>query len=140
MKKILAGILISIMLFTIIGYASETRDLELFSKNELDNTLLNVVNSMVHSDATYINNNQDLFTIDAYYDIIDCISKEVVQDGNIGSVSIEFTYPENSSTGDSVVMLNTKIRKHETQNQLVYMFEFHINSEGKIYGFNIWAY
>lgn len=59
--------------------------------------------------------------------------------GKLENVVVDFTYPENSSTGDTVVMVNAKVNYDNYYTKL-YLFEYHVNASGKIYGYNVWVY
>lgn len=52
--------------------------------------------------------------------------------------SIEFINADNSSTEDTVIMANAKLY-YKDYNKL-YLFEFHMNESGSIYGYNIWQW
>lgn len=52
--------------------------------------------------------------------------------------SVEFINADNSSTEDTVIMANVKLY-YKDYNKL-YLFEFHMNEGGSIYGYNIWQW
>ena len=80
-----------------------------------------------------------LFTDQAYsaYGVI-CQNGYIDKPSAVSNLAIDFTYPENSSTGDTVIMANAKM--NYSGYKLLYLYEFHVNSDGKIYGVNVWEY
>lgn len=80
----------------------------------------------------------DYFTEGTMYDMIDLLKSDKFSTGRISEINVDFTYPENSTTKDSVVMCDLLINRDG--NTLCYLVEFHLNKDGKIYGFNIWHY
>lgn len=52
---------------------------------------------------------------------------------------IDYTTPSYTSTGDTTIMVNIKAYNSDNTNTL-YLFEFHINENSQIYGYQVWAY
>lgn len=147
MKKTIYYVLCLILtIFSIenIIYASEqyneTINLEQMHKNDCDKTIINIVNAIVNNDTQYIYDNSEMFETNCLYKLDETIRNYKVEGNKLSNIVIDFTYPENSSTGDSVIMVNTLIWKADKSYNLAYLFEFHINKDGKIYGYNIWVY
>ena len=59
---------------------------------------------------------------------------------NIIGYAVDYVAPEDSSTGDTVYFVNMKFKVYEKSFNVVKTFEFHINSDGKIYGINVWQF
>ena len=78
------------------------------------------------------------FEAQAYNSVQKFIDRQSINGSALDSLT-EVTKPNNSSTGDTVIMANYKIDIGNGYN-VVYLFEFHVNSNGKIYGFNAWEY
>lgn len=86
---------------------------------------------------------KDLATPEARQRINEFIKNNKINEKSYGKLvdtTLDFTYPEDSSTGDTVVMINAKIEYLNGKYNKLYLFEYHINAEGKIYGFNAWVY
>lgn len=66
-------------------------------------------------------------------------STDISTDSIIG-YTVDYVAPENSSTGDTVYFVNMKFKVYEKSFNIVKTFEFHINSDGKIYGINVWQF
>lgn len=66
-------------------------------------------------------------------------STDISTDSIIG-YTVDYVAPENSSTGDTVYFVNMKFKVYEKSFNVVKTFEFHINSDGKIYGINVWQF
>lgn len=145
MKKTIYSIALTIVLLvsTISVYANDTStevvysNLEEMSNNEIDKACESIVKSVLGNDKSHMSKYVNCFTNEALTKIYTFVVNNEIS-GNIQSIVVDWIYPKYSSTSDSVMMLNAKIRQ-ETYNNL-YMFEFHINSEGKIYDYNVWAY
>lgn len=53
--------------------------------------------------------------------------------------AVDIVEPKDSSTGDTVIMANYKVNYSDMKN-ILFCMELHVNRDGKIYGYNIWAY
>ena len=60
------------------------------------------------------------------------------KDSNMVDRAIYYVNQSNSSTKDTVIVVDCKT-ECERGNHM-YLVEFHINREGKIYGYNVWQY
>ena len=60
--------------------------------------------------------------------------------GIISEKAIDIVTPQDSETSDTVLMCNIRLSNNENIYNKIYLFEFHINADGKIYGYNIWTY
>jgi hypothetical protein len=83
-----------------------------------------------------LNDFYDYFIDDVYIEVRN-ISKSLNL-GSVLNVTTDYIKPQYSSNGDYVIMANTRIVNNSGTN--VYILEFHFNSHGKIYGFNLWQY
>lgn len=138
MKKILCIIVtLSILMCTIVVSAEEP-NLERMDRAKCSSTMQSICSAIINSDEQLLLENTAYFETSAYQSVFNFIEKDSIQ-GSIIDNSIEFTYPDKSSTGDSVIMMNYKLSIGNGYN-VIYLFEFHINSNGKIYGFNAWEY
>ena len=108
------------------------------NRTECNSIIQSISTSIINNNLKSLSANSDYFEAPAYKSVADFINRDSVKGSIIDSI-IEFTYPDNSSTGDSVVMANYKLSIGNKHN-ILYLFEFHINKEGRIYGFNAWEY
>ena len=113
-------------------------NLEKMNRTECNSIIQSISTSIINNNLKSLSANSDYFEAPAYKSVADFINRDSVKGSIIDSI-IEFTYPDNSSTGDSVVMANYKLSIGNKHN-ILYLFEFHINKEGRIYGFNAWEY
>lgn len=103
-------------------------------KNEISDIILDVLKH----DEVSLRTKALYFTNDCLYDIIQYTKNNTVDSTVVTELVVDYTTPSNSSTGDTVIMANAKIY-YNSYNKL-YLFEFHVNQEGKIYGYNVWVY
>ena len=129
--------IVILLISTITAYADET-NLERMDRAKCSSTMQSIGSAIINSDEQSLLYNTAYFETSAYQSVYNFIEKDSIQ-GSVIDNSIEFTYPDNSSTGDSVIMMNYKLSIGNGYN-VIYLFEFHINSNGKIYGFNAWEY
>lgn len=134
---------ISVVMLGVIKANATTQNkinFETMSKAETEQTIRSIVGVIVSNDASWIDNNYMYFTSPCFDKIKGYASNNNIIGDVISDVVVDFTYPENSTTGDTVIMANTRIWANGNTVNCVYLFEFHINSEGLIYGYNVWAY
>lgn len=138
--KLMLSILICLILT--VEVKATDNNLELMTKDLCNTHITSIVQSIQEKDISFIQNNLSMFTSSCYNKLSYFIQNNDIGGDVIQQIIIDFTYPNNSSTGDSVIMANTKIGY--TQDSLnynkVYLFEFHVNKDGDIYGFNVWVY
>lgn len=150
--KIKASIILVLMSVVLISNtnilnikASENQEvmnynLETMQKIDRDDYIRNIFKAIYNKDITYIQNNTALFTEDCYDKLIQYIETSNINSNNISDTVIDSITVENSSTGDFVIMLNTKIWYENQEYNKLYLTEFHINANGRVYGYNIWVY
>lgn len=136
-KVLILSVIMIVSSFIVVS-ASETKQ-----QNNLEKMTIRELNSVFYNITDcYINHTKgnlpfELMTEEASKNIKDFTENNDIN-GEIRNTIVEFTYPDNSSTGDTVIMVNSKI-KYEGYDK-IYLFEYHINADGKIYGFNTWVY
>lgn len=148
MKKIkiifIICITLSIMSISNIAYADIKQyngDLETKNSSELNRTMEFIINSILSKDTTYIQDNQSMFTVDCFNRLNNYINNlDTIQSDGILEKRIDRIYPNNSSTKDCVIMANIKLSYNQSEYNNLYLYEFHVNAEGQIYGYNIWVY
>lgn len=145
MNKTIYSIILAITLLvsTVSIYANDKSNdivysnLEEMSNNEIDKACAVLVKSVLNNDKSSMVKYVDCFTNEALTKIYTFIVNNEIS-GDVQSIVVDWVYPKYSSTYDSVMLLNVKIRQNTYNN--LYLFEFHINYSGKIYDYNVWAY
>ena len=140
-KKITYMILITIMLtLSIKANASEytvnTIKLDSCTQSELVEFGYNIAEHYINGtniDSKYI----ELLSADVNREI-DSIKN--TNNMKISNIVVDRIYPDKSTTGDTVLMVNIKAWDQEQTYNNLYLMELHVNRDGKIYGYNIWAY
>lgn len=79
------------------------------------------------------------FTQECAFKYSDYVQGNSLKAGSIIERSVEYIKPENSATGDTIVMVNLKAQFIQQYN-LCYLFEYHIDTSGKICDFTVWQY
>lgn len=72
-------------------------------------------------------------------DIIEYISN-AEKHSTIESIVIDEILPNNNSVKDKTIMVNVKADYEDNKYNKLYLFEFHIGADGKVYGYNFWKY
>ena len=146
---ILLAISILSVRLTITVYASNDnlllgvgniKSLELMSKTECEEAMLEFLHAAVAHNKDYLFTNGSMFNVECYDEVENYIANNNINSNSFSDFVIDFTYPPNSSTGDTVIMFNVKVWYSNNSYNNLYMFEFHVNSAGDIYGFNVWVY
>ena len=96
--------------------------------------------AVVENSFSNIKSKTYLLDTQCYYDLTKYGFSSGIADGNISEITVDYIDAENSSTKDTVIFCNTKVWFENKSYNLVYTFEYHINSDGYIYGYNIWAH
>ena len=145
-KRVIVTVLCLVVALASVMYYRE----QAFGKNELidefDMTSSSKCQDQVTEliEAIFTGDNAELYKFQRV--IPSTILKEMkgyASNNNIDSTvfsdkSIEFINADNSSTEDTVIMANVKLY-YKDYNKL-YLFEFHMNESGSIYGYNIWQW
>lgn len=144
MNKRIVSLILAVMFmfsFNINSYATEiNNNLETATLEFRNQTVFDILTAIINKDKKYISENVSLFNSKTYEDMLNFIDNSNIANGEIGDMVVDIVTPNNSTTGDTVLMVNTKIWYNNQAYNQAYLFEFHINSSGDIYGFNIWAY
>ena len=82
---------------------------------------------------------QKYFTDDAFKSFL-IVANSNSFNGSAVESQIDTVHIDNSDTKDTVVMYNIKIKPYNKNINVLMMLEMHINRDGLIYGFNVWAY
>lgn len=122
-------------------YGTNSIKIEESTLQESNSIFTDIVEASFSHNETAVNKYRDLFESDVYNRYIEYIQNNNLKSGydKIEECVVDFTYPENSDTGDIVIIVNTKVDYKDGYNK-IYLHEFHINNNNKVYGFNIWVY
>lgn len=122
--------------------ANETIDIDFNNTDALTcNTVIkDIVYSIISHNADNMNKYVAAFSTDTYTDITNYIANNNIEVSSLSDITVDYIYPDKSSTGDTVIMANAKAWNKEQTYNMLYLFEFHVNSVGDIYGYNVWVY
>lgn len=135
LKHYITIILLVITCVSVVNASENNANIEKMNIKEINSLMYNLTDSYIKHNTDTIDTS--VFTDNIIGDIINYTNSNNI-DGEIRNIVVDFTYPDNSSTGDTVIMVNTKVKYSEYDK--LYLFEYHINADGKIYGFNAWVY
>ena len=121
-------------------YAESTTSILDMTEEEKKNFGKNLVRAIVKNDFNEIITKSYLIDSTCYYSLTDYANSSDIKNGNMSDLVIDVITVEKSSTSDDVIMCNAKIWFDDTSYNMLYTFEFHINSNGVIYGYNIWVH
>ncbi|MBO5388940.1 MAG: hypothetical protein J6A59_12590 [Lachnospiraceae bacterium] len=127
------------IIFNVYSVRAIEHNFETLTYREQSQIILDIVTSVSQGVTDGIENSAPYMTEQVYTDLVNDSNDKVIQ-GSIGQLAVDTIDIINSSTGDTVVMANIKVwSQAQTYNNL-YLYEFHINKDGKIYGYNLWVY
>jgi hypothetical protein len=115
------------------------KNIEGMKDNEIAQLCSGMVAGIVDNDASFLTKEYELFENATYERMMELISKSKFNGGDIVENVCDIVRVDKSSTEDMVIFVNSKVAYDDTY-KIVYSFEFHINKQGKIYGFNVWIY
>ena len=98
--------------------------------NELANGIVKGSMVEIQKKATY-------FTSECYLEITRFVNRAQFE-GLVSHVVTDFITQNNNTNGDLTMLINVKVQNGISNN--LYLFEFHIDRSGIIYGFNLWGY
>lgn len=136
-KKIIAMALVCTSLAVSQVNATETVNLSIeeLEQAELNRLMSGIVKGVASGS---IDKYEVYFESDAYEKMLQYIGKNKIIQPNAYDNIVDRVSTSYSSSDDCVVLVNSKFIYEDVK--LLYMFEFHVNSSGKIYGLNIWSY
>lgn len=120
--------------------SGDARNIEEMSKAECDKLMEEFIRAVMNNDVSFVESYADIFEDGTKREIYEYIESNDIGGEGIENLVVDFTYPDNSSTGDTVIMANVKIWYDGYKYNLLYLFELHINAQGDIYGYNTWVY
>lgn len=136
-KKIIAMTLVCTALAVSQVNAAETVNVSIEELEQAElNRLMSGILKGVASGS--IDKYEVYFESDAYEKMLQYIGKNKLIQPNAYDNIIDRVDVSYSSSDDCVVLVNSKFIYEDVK--LLYLFEFHVNSSGKIYGLNIWSY
>lgn len=143
-KTIISIMLVLILMTNNVVYASDkkedanTNNLETMDDIKRADIIYDIIESILEHDISRLNKNNKYITDDTYNILSSYVLANTIGTGNISDYMIDTSGVSQSSTVDYVILANLKINYEE--NNMMYLFEFHINANGLIYGYNIWVY
>lgn len=111
--------------------------LETATKDEIKEFMTEVAYTINTKDSDRLAKLEINFETDAYASFSRYV-KLMGLNGSISETQTDTIKPEDSTDGDFVVM--TAVKAQYYGKDILYMIELHCNSDGKIYGYNIWTY
>ena len=157
MKKLITKFIVSLTLLTMLSSTaiaesetskvedslervtlSELKTFNDMSVIERDSNIVSIANAVVGRDVTKIRELASLFTSECFLSISRYVSGNRLGKGMITDAVIDNIHYSNSSNSDTTIMCNIKVNHGEFNNLL--LFEFHVDNDGCIYGYNVWSY
>lgn len=131
------------MVFMISALKVDATELKTIDFNNIDsrtcrNEISDLILDVLKQDEAYLRSKSQYFSGNTLEEIVEYSLEDSIGSKIITEFVVDYTTPSYSSTGDTVIMANTKLQ-YNSYNKL-YLFEFHVNKEGKIYGYNVWQY
>lgn len=138
-KKIIS--LILALVITVSPVYAQEINLETIPENRLNLYMVEITNSIIYGDFDSLVDMASLFSGSALSEIQMYISSDNYENTIPGGMIMETVKVQNSSTGDMVVFIDSKQKLGETiRDNTAMIYEYHIDANGKIYGFNAWRY
>jgi hypothetical protein len=146
-KLIIISLVVAILLSCVAGRvltANATEEVEVqnnikkMTTSERSDFVKGLITDIINNSTTNIANYTDSFTEEQLSKFILFINNNSI-DGTLNTTIIDEITSNCSATSDTVLMCNFRLNISNGYNN-VYMMELHVNNEGKIYGYNIWAF
>lgn len=138
MKKALL-ILSLIMSLSVSSTFANEYNLGQMNYNAMNKIITDIVTGVNEGSVEKVEHYAMYMTSDVYEGLTRDINDKFLS-GSIGTIAIDTITVDNSSDYDDVIMVNIKVwSEGQTYNKL-YLYEFHVNKDGKIYGYNAWLY
>lgn len=119
---------------------NQPTNIEKMTKTEMNNSIMSIIDSAINNNDNELLDYKDLFTEDCLEKYRRNVVNTNIITGIISEKAIDIVTPQDSETSDTVLMCNIRLSNNENIYNKIYLFEFHINADGKIYGYNIWTY
>lgn len=113
--------------------------LEQLNRNELISFTDMLLTIVINKDTTTFQQYDKYFTRDTYEKFMEYIKSNDVY-GSPSKRAVDTIPVKYSNTNDYVIQANYEILTLNSNYTLTYLYELHVNSEGKIYGYNVWVY
>lgn len=111
-------------------------------EDDCDKEAKKLVTAIMTGDTGTITANAELFKSGTYDTVMEITNEhsEHFINGKVKSITTEYAYAYYTSTGDQVMMVTVKVLDESQSYNCMYLFEFHQDFDGVIYGFNLWAF
>lgn len=113
-------------------------EFDMTSSSRCQDQVTELIEAIITGDNTELDKFQRVIPSTILKEIKGYASNNNIDSTVFSDKSIEFINADNSSTEDTVIMANAKLY-YKDYNKL-YLFEFHMNESGSIYGYNIWQW
>lgn len=129
--------LASLSLLTGLASADETKQIsvEQMTVSERYDFAGDIVSAILSNDTAELQKIAPYLTSDCYSKLL---RSKVEFNGPVTRMICDKIEVNNSSDKDCVLMCNTMVINGAVNN--AYLFELHIDANGKVYGYNIWVY
>ena len=120
--------------------ASNTKNINInkMSYSEVNELVSELLMALANNDINTVTKLEPYMNDVVYNGMLNNCGKSIR--GNISDIVIDVVEPKDSSSGDTVLLANVKAWASNQTYNTICLFEFHVNSDGKLYGYNIWAY
>lgn len=106
---------------------------------DLEQITRDIISESINLNALNSNRYGVSFTSDMNKKLYGTSTLDAIYNSKIIELESHYIIPENSSSGDVVIILDTRMINPNNQEFLV-MFEYHLNSNKEVYGMNTWVY
>ena len=147
---ILVSIMLTLSIMTIVKADSQIGVTEQIAKynlqREIDETTLefeqitqDIINQNISLGNLSSNRYNIIFDSTINSKLKDTETLDDIYFSEIKEIESYYIIPENTSSGDLVIVVDTRV-VNDKNNEFLVLFEYHINSGGRVYGMNTWVY
>lgn len=137
---IVAIVMTSLVLTKTANADNQPTNIEKMTETEMNNSIMSIIDSAINNNDNELLDYKDLFTEDCLEKYRKNVVNTNLVTGIVSEKAIDIVTPQDSETSDTVLMCNIRLSNNNNIYNKIYLFEFHINADGKIYGYNVWAY
>jgi len=145
-KRVIVAVLCLVVALTSLIYYREQAfgenkildEFDMTSSSKCQDQVTELIEAIITGDNTELDKFQRVIPSTILKEMKGYASNNNIDSTVFSDKSVEFINADNSSTEDTVIMANVKLY-YKDYNKL-YLFEFHMNESGSIYGYNIWQW
>lgn len=147
--NIISGIVVALTLIfmvTVVNMlnvnAAEVKDIDFNDVGHRDcrNEISEIVYDIITHRTLELQNRAGDFSSSCLNSIVAYAYNNTIECNGVSELVIDSITPAQSDTGDTVLMTNVKLQYDDGAYNKLYLFEFHVNASGDIYGYNVWQY